>query len=123
MLKLLWQTQDKYVIKSLDDASGLSLDDINRTIQFQDHSGEFEESNSRKRKAPGIDLPSAKFIAIHAAIAEILHMSGAGRFLDELFKKFGDGGGSSPVRCWEDLENMIRDAKLRENLEQVIHVQ
>ncbi|KAF8342399.1 hypothetical protein F5887DRAFT_1283776 [Amanita rubescens] len=115
------ETPDKYVIKSLDDASSLSLDNINRTIQFQDHSREFREFEESS-KAPGIDLPSAKFIAIHAAIAEILHTSGAGRFFDELFKKFGDGGRSSPVRCWEDFENMVQDAKLRECVEQAIHV-
>ncbi len=49
-------------------------------------------------------------------------MSGAGRFFDELFRKFGDGGGSSPVRCWDDFENMVRDAKLRECVEQVVCV-
>jgi hypothetical protein len=95
---------------------------VNRIVVFRDRSAEFEQSSSRKRKAPEIDLPDPQFIAIHAAIAEVLHMSGAGGFLDELFRKFGPSGESSPVGCWEDFEMMVRDAKLRESCEQVVHV-
>jgi len=58
---------------------------VNQIVVFRDRSAEFEQSSSHKRiKGPDIDLPDSKFIAIHAAIAEILHMSGAGRFFDEL---------------------------------------
>jgi hypothetical protein len=92
---------------------------VNRIVEFRDRSAEFEQSGSCKRKAPDIDLPDSKFIAIHAAIAEVLHMSGAGRFFDELFRTFGE----ESSRCWEDFERMVQGVKVRECLEQVIHVQ
>ncbi|KAF8342439.1 hypothetical protein F5887DRAFT_357699 [Amanita rubescens] len=116
------ETPNKYIVKSFGAASGLYPNQMNRIVVFRDRSAEFEKSSSRKRKAPDIDLPDTKFIAIHAAIAEILHMSGAGRFFDELFRKFGPSGESSPVGCWEDFEMMVRDAKLTKSCEQVIHV-
>ena len=56
------------------DFSGLGPSDVNKTIEFSNHDGEL---------APGVDLPNPHFITIHAAIAGILVMSGAGRFFDK----------------------------------------
>jgi hypothetical protein len=64
-------------------------------VKFEDHSqdgvGEVASSSrKRDREAMGIELPRAEFFRIHAAIAGVLHMSGAGRFFDELLAKFND---------------------------------
>jgi hypothetical protein len=65
-----------------------------RVLEFKDHSGEFETGME-------VTLPDPLYIRIHAAIAGVLHMSGAGKFLDELFEKFNEGG-SSEVLSWDD---------------------
>lgn len=70
---------------------------------FRDRTEDLLQPGPRKRHRP-IDLPDPRFIAIHAGIAGILHMSGAGKFFDELLDKYqGEGGSASPVR-WENFE-------------------
>ncbi|KAG2078426.1 hypothetical protein BDR04DRAFT_1138076 [Suillus decipiens] len=47
-------------------------------VQFQDHSG------------TGIPLPNPTFIALHAAVAHILHLSGAAKVIDKIYDTFFD---------------------------------
>jgi len=96
-----------YDLKILKN-QGLIRKPQDNLVIFVDHS----EGPTRKRGRP-IDLPNPNYIAIHAAIAEVLNMSGAGRFFDELLDKFKDAEGKVPaVRSWPDLEGLI----LRENV-------
>lgn len=54
-------------------------------VRFQDHSKH------------GMPLPHPKFIAIHAAFAHVLHLSGAGKVMDKVYDRFfGKGRSSMP---------------------------
>ncbi|KAK7676795.1 hypothetical protein QCA50_020263 [Cerrena zonata] len=70
-------------------------------VVFRDRSGEFLRTQKRSRT---LSVPDPRFIAIHAAIAGILHMSGAGEFFDELLMKFFDDDGLAPLVRWQDFE-------------------
>jgi hypothetical protein len=80
-------------------------------VTFEDHSGDFISGSSRKRLR-SIPLPSPHYLAIHAAIAEVLHMSGAGKFFDELLKEYKDE--VHPIRSWLDLERKMEEVLLRD---------
>ena len=85
----------------------------NNLVTFRDHSDDFISESSRKRKRL-IPLPNPDYIAIHAAITEILNMSGAGSFFDELLDKYKDDGGNIPlVRSWPELEKIMEETVLR----------
>ncbi|KAG2753627.1 hypothetical protein P692DRAFT_20903204, partial [Suillus brevipes Sb2] len=43
----------------------------------------------------GIQLPSPTFIALHAAVAHVLHLSGAGEVIDKVYDAFSDGGSTA----------------------------
>jgi hypothetical protein len=88
----------------------------NNRITFEDHSNDFLSDSTRKRNPP-VDLPNPHYIAIHAAIAGILHMSGAGRFLDELLDRYKDDKGNVPaVRSWPELETLMGAELLSESV-------
>ncbi|KXN89303.1 hypothetical protein AN958_05807, partial [Leucoagaricus sp. SymC.cos] len=85
-------------------------------ISFEDHSNDFLSDSTRKRNPP-VDLPNPQHIAIHAAIAGILNMSGAGRFFDELLNKYKDDEGNVPaVRSWPELETLMEAELLSESV-------
>jgi hypothetical protein len=91
----------------------------NNRITFEDHSNDFLSDSTRKRNPP-VDLPNPHYIAIHAAIAGILHMSGAGRFFDELLEKYKDDEGNVPaVRSWPELETLMGEELVRESVTEV----
>ena len=79
--------------------SGLGLfglrRDSSKIITFVDRSNEFQTSELLGLRE--IPLPNPKFFAIHAAIAGVLHTSGAGKFLDELLEKYGQDDLVGPV--------------------------
>ena len=52
-------------------------------IIFKDCSNHFNPPSNPKRNRP-ISLPNPENIRIHAAIADILNVSGAGNFFDEV---------------------------------------
>jgi hypothetical protein len=88
-------------------------------VEFQDHSQEFQTSDEEKplrKRRHEVPLPDPHYLRIHAAVAGIMHMSGAGRFFGELLDKFGNQGGSSAVRSWEEFEKVVERANLREGL-------
>jgi len=87
-------------------------------VTFIDHSDEFFQGSSRKRGRP-IDLPNPMYIAIHAAIAGVMNMSGAGKFFDELLDKYKDDeGGVPPVRSWPELEQLMEKRSLSQSVTQ-----
>jgi hypothetical protein len=92
-------------------------------VTFKDHSNDFPESDStRKRKGPSVDLPDPLYIAIHAAVAEVLNMSGAGRFFDELLDNYKDDEGNvRPVRSWSELETLMNEKLMRESVTEAFH--
>ncbi|KAF8076877.1 hypothetical protein FPV67DRAFT_1473008, partial [Lyophyllum atratum] len=102
-----------YDLRIFKDEGILRQPEDNR-ISFEDHSNDFLPDSTRKRKAP-VDLPDPHNIAIHAAIAGILNMSGAGRFFDELLDKYKDDEGNVPaVRSWPELETLMVKESLTE---------
>jgi hypothetical protein len=85
-------------------------------ISFEDHSNDFLPDSTHKRNPP-MDMPDPHYIATHAAIAEVLNMSGAGRFFDELLNKYNDGERKFPVvRSWLELETLMGEELLRESV-------
>ncbi|KIM40821.1 hypothetical protein M413DRAFT_27957 [Hebeloma cylindrosporum] len=94
-------------------------DPANNRVIFVDHSEDFPASAAERRKRArcSFDLPNPVYLSIHAAIAEVLNMSGAGRFFDELLDKYKVGRGKvSVVRCWSDLEALAEEQLLRESV-------
>jgi hypothetical protein len=98
---------------------GLIRTPENNRVAFVDHSNDFPSSSSRKRNRT-FDVPNPLYIAIHAAIAGVLNMSGAGRFFDELLDKYKDDEGKvSAVRSWPELETLIGEQLLSQSVTQL----
>lgn len=51
----------------------------------------------------GVKAPNPKFIAIHAAIAHALHLSGAGEVFDKILDEYSDSAADTPsgLRAFE----------------------
>ena len=91
----------------------------NNLVTFRDHSDDFdsEPSGSRRKRKHPIALPDPKYISIHATLAGVFNMSGAGRFFDELLDKYKDDEGNvPPVRSWPELEKLMEEEMLRESI-------
>ena len=107
-----------YELKIFKDRGLLRKPQDNR-VTFVDHSDEFSQKATDKRSHP-IDLPNPNYFAIHAAIAGVLNMSGAGRFFDELLDKFKDDEGDvPPVRSWPELETLMGEQLLSQSVTQL----
>jgi hypothetical protein len=87
------------VIYNHEGAHGLT--DDGQKVIFTDHSDDFGEPSFPARKrlrsgpasiARGFDLPNPLFIRIHAAIAGVLHMSGAGESIEQALDRAGRRG-------------------------------
>ena len=66
-------------------------------------------------------MPNARYIEIHAAIPEILNMSGASIFFDELLDKDNkDREKVSRVRCWPELEKLIEGRSLADSIAEAL---
>ncbi|KAF8867688.1 hypothetical protein CPB84DRAFT_1970401 [Gymnopilus junonius] len=104
-----------YDLKIFEDEGILRQPENNR-ISFHDHSNDFLSDSTCKRNLP-VNLPDHHHIAIHAAIAEVLNMSGAGRFFDELLAEYKGNKGKMPsVRSWLELEALMEEVLLRESI-------
>ncbi|KAJ3511198.1 hypothetical protein NLJ89_g4235 [Agrocybe chaxingu] len=121
-----------------DAIEGLRQGTAGELVRFSDRSDEFlpykcqrtdEEDGARPSTRSGsgsqssskFELPSKTFIAIHAAVAGVLNMSGAGKFFDELLSKYDeDDEKNPPVRCWDDLEKKARDYHLSEQVQRIM---
>jgi hypothetical protein len=107
-----------YDLKIFKD-EGILRKPQNNRISFEDHSNDFLSDCTRKRNPP-VDLPDPHHIAIHAAIAGVLNMSGAGRFFDELLDKYKDDEGNVPaVRSWPELETLMGEELASESVTKV----
>jgi hypothetical protein len=112
------QKEHVYDLKVFVDRNFIRKPENNR-ITFVDRSNDFLPDSTRKRGRP-VDLPDPRYIEIHAAIAGILNMSGAGKFFDELLDKYQDDEGNVPgVRCWPELETLMGSELLRESTMQL----
>ncbi|RDB17756.1 hypothetical protein Hypma_001070 [Hypsizygus marmoreus] len=117
------EVENRYTVNIFDEYKhsifGLTKGQV-KVVEFEDHSDEFrsdEERSSPLKRSLGVPLPDPHYISIHAAIAGVLHMSGAGKFLDELLDKFDSNGvGSSAVPSWEDLCGGVQLADVRKGL-------
>ena len=86
-------------------------------VTFRDQSNDFTHSGSSQKRNCDIPLPNPRYLAIHAAIAGILHMSAAGKFFDELLDKYRDDEGKfPPVRSWLELERLMDEDVLRDSV-------
>ena len=86
-------------------AAGVDRRSVRRSFQY---------TNALHRP---LSLPNPDYIAIHATIAGVLNMSGAGRFFDELLDKYKDDEGKvPPVRSWSELEKVMEEEMLRESV-------
>ena len=87
-------------------------------ITFRDRSNDFSPSSISRKRNRDIPLPNPRYLAIHAAVAEILHTSAAGEFFDSLLKKFKDDEDEDhPVKSWTDLERLMEEDVLRDSVE------
>jgi len=84
------------VIYNHEGAHGLTAD--GQKAIFTDHSDDFGEPSSPARKrlrsgpaslARGFDLPNPLCVGVHAAIAGVLHMSGAGDSIKQALDRAG----------------------------------
>lgn len=73
-------------------------------IKFENHGG------------PPVNMPDARFLHIHATLAGVLHMSGAGKFFDEILGRFPPSGDSPPAVSWEDFETQVKIHQLAQEL-------
>ena len=95
---------------------GFSRSHENKLITFEDHSGDFISGSSCKEPRC-IPLPNPHYLAIHAAIAGVLHMSGhAGKFFDELLNEYKYEVHPGPIRSWLDLEIKMEEVALRDSV-------
>ena len=70
-----------YRVNAQDPLLHQILPNLVREIRFR---------NSTTPEGKNIPAPSPKFLAIHAACAQIAHMSGAAKVLDELYRDDGE---------------------------------
>ncbi|KAJ3515069.1 hypothetical protein NLJ89_g1988 [Agrocybe chaxingu] len=109
-------------------------------VRFRDRSDEFQQKKRKKfndedgaqpststRSGSGpqdsakYELPSKTFIAIHAAIAGVMHMSGAGKFFDELLSKFDKNDKKlPPASCWDELVVKAVNSDLSQSVHQLL---
>ena len=54
------------------------------------HNHNLRSGRNQPPPAPGVRLPDPHFLEIHAAVAHILHMSGAAEFISLIQNQFGD---------------------------------
>ncbi|KAF8638145.1 hypothetical protein AX17_002418 [Amanita inopinata Kibby_2008] len=114
------EVENQYTVTIFDpDAHrirGLVAGEI-RTVVFRAHSDNFKEERTRKRQR---SLPPRSsfhlYPPFHAAITGVLHTSGAGKFLDELFEKFPDDESSPAVLSWDVFERQVDVANGAEGL-------
>ncbi|KAF8157162.1 hypothetical protein B0H34DRAFT_712525, partial [Crassisporium funariophilum] len=101
------QKTDKDDVYDLKKLKLLPLPD-NFRVSFEDHSNDFQ-SNTKKRER-SVDLPNPHYFAIHAAIAQILHYTKAGQFIDGLLRNYQD----EDIQSFSELEAVIGEELLTE---------
>ncbi|KJA17271.1 hypothetical protein HYPSUDRAFT_206322 [Hypholoma sublateritium FD-334 SS-4] len=110
------QAENVYSVKVFDNVGHVRRPPDN--VTFRDKTDDFDRGANTSRKGiRSIPLPNPSYIAIHASIAGILHMSAAGSFFDELLHKYRDRNDNCPpVQCWPQLEEIMQTRLLRNAL-------
>ncbi|TFK62796.1 hypothetical protein BDN72DRAFT_848323 [Pluteus cervinus] len=70
----------------------------------------------------GIDVPHRLYIRIHAAVACMLHISGAGNFLNELLRKYGFDDDLTAIPRFENLLRRVEMQILSEICHHTMHM-
>lgn len=104
-----------YSLKIYDHSSIFRLPD-NNLIRFEDHSDEFPPKSTCQRTC-SVALPNPRWIALHSALAGVLHLSGARKFFEALLNKYLDEEGNAPaVQSWLEFEGLMEKESLRESI-------
>ncbi|KAF8157166.1 hypothetical protein B0H34DRAFT_808436 [Crassisporium funariophilum] len=114
--KFQWYLQktDKDDVYDLKKFEPQLLIPENVRVSFEDHADDFR-SDPSKRERP-VDLPKPHYFAIHAAIAQVLHMTNAGHFFDKLLRNYRD----EDVRNFSELEAVIGEELLTEAVTEAV---
>ena len=72
----------------------------------QEHDYNLHSGQKQPTTSSGVALPDPQFIAIHAAVAHILHMSGAAGFIDYVLRRWGDEFPKLRVPKADELEDL-----------------
>lgn len=75
-------------------------------IHFKDHSNQPNH----------INIPDPCFLAIHAAVAGVLNMSGASRFFDDLLDQFPPPSRFTSPISWTDMQDLVQAQMLGQQL-------
>ncbi|KJA17722.1 hypothetical protein HYPSUDRAFT_205951 [Hypholoma sublateritium FD-334 SS-4] len=112
------ETPNVYAVKVYDEGR---IEDTfsGKLVAFRDNSGDPDSSDASPRilHRP-IALPNPSYIAVHAAIAGILHQSAAGTFFDALL----DTCGGRAVRTWDELEALMLHDAVRDSVSDMMDV-
>ncbi|KAF8187133.1 hypothetical protein BJ912DRAFT_1042888 [Pholiota molesta] len=122
------RTPDVYTFIDFSDGCLCRLPKDNLVV-LTDHSDDVSATASSTHtgnQTERIALPNPDYLAVHAAIAGILHTSGAGEFFDEVLEG-RDGSMDSedtavpPVRSWPELERMMEEEALRKAVAEALN--
>ncbi|KAG1747728.1 uncharacterized protein EDB91DRAFT_1114510 [Suillus paluster] len=82
------ERENEYIVKEVSSRRWIHRDVLDRTIAFQNHAAPTRD----------IPLPNPHFIALHAAISPILHMSGAAEVFAQILDRYdGAAGGNAGI--------------------------
>ncbi|KAF8157156.1 hypothetical protein B0H34DRAFT_712505, partial [Crassisporium funariophilum] len=86
----------------------------NVRVSFEDHTDDFRSNPDKRERA--VDLPEPHYFAIHAAIAQVLHYTEAGQFIDGLLSNYQD----EDVQNFSELEAVIGEELLTEAVTEAV---
>ncbi|TFK36594.1 hypothetical protein BDQ12DRAFT_245809 [Crucibulum laeve] len=110
-----------YTMKSITRKGLIRLPKDN-LVTFIDHSSEFSSLDLTQKSTHPVPLPNSLYIAIHATVAQVLDISGAGNFFDELLDQCRDGEGNIPlVLSWSAFEKVMSEEAMRESIFEASH--
>ncbi|KAG2131742.1 hypothetical protein DEU56DRAFT_981791 [Suillus clintonianus] len=82
------ERENEYVVKEVSSGWWIHRDVLDRTITFRNHAAPTRD----------ISLPNPHFIVLHAAISQILHMSGASEVFAQILDLYdGAAGGNARI--------------------------
>ncbi|KAG1720571.1 uncharacterized protein EDB91DRAFT_1280582 [Suillus paluster] len=81
------EREDEYVVKEVSSGRWIHRNILDRTITFRNHTAPTRD----------IPLPNPHFIALHAAISRILHMSGAAEVFAQILDRYDGAAGGNAI--------------------------
>jgi hypothetical protein len=98
------QRENEYTLKEVAGRAWVHPRSLaNKTITFRNHGAPYRN----------LPLPNPDFIALHAGLSRILHMSGAAEIFDQIFDRYdrASGGGAGLLKsngdCVHQLSSML----------------